>query len=354
MITTICDDSDWPDKLRDEWSALVDVASEATPFQTWEWQSSWWRHYGRGKRPHIVLVHEGETLVGLMPLVRVGGPWTSIRAMGGGPSDYLHPLARPGFEEAVARSVVEHIRSLEGVDLLDLHQVRDDRALAGKLPSSYAMSQARCLVLELPKSYDAFVQSLSKSLRYDVRRMDKPGFAATVRTLGPEEVPRGLDDFFETHRMRWRKRGLPGAFVGRRIQAFHRDWVSLAAAKGWVWLSVLELEGRTVGTLYAMRLHGTCYFYQAGFDPACAALSPGTVLVAHTVRRAIEEGLLLFDFLRGDEPYKRRWKPLRVHENLRYLQARDSVLGRLGQTWNETGARVEGKIRERLEGKGLR
>ena len=38
-----------------------------------------------------------------------------------------------------------------------------------------------------------------------------------------------------------------------------------------------------------------------------AELSPGSLCVAQAVRLAIEEGLEVFDFLRGDEPYKHRW-----------------------------------------------
>ena len=248
-----------------------------------------------------MLFRDAGALVGLMPLVRTAGPWRTVRSMGGGPSDYLHPLATAGREAEVAEALVAHLSALEGVDLVDLHQVREDRALARALPASGPMPQARCLVLDLPDTYEAFVGSLSKSLRYDVRRMDKPAFAAggaRIRTLEPDEVGAGLDAFFETHRLRWRKRGLPGAFVGGRIQAFHRDWAALAAPRGWIWLSVLEVDGAVVGTLYAMRLAQTCSFYQAGFDPAHQSISPGTLLVAHTVRRAIAEGVRTFDFLR--------------------------------------------------------
>lgn len=357
MDTSVLQVPVWSHQLRADWSALVDDSPEATPFQTFEWQSTWWKHYGRNKDPHIVLFHEGDTLVGLMPMARSTGPWRALRAMGGGPSDYLHPLARAGHEEAVSVALVAHLQDVEGIDLVDLHQVREDRALAPALPASYAMPQARCLVLDLPATYDAFLASLSKSLRYDVRRMDKPAFAAAgarIHTLEPDALDAGLDAFYETHRLRWRKRGLPGAFVGKRIQSFHRDWAALAGPKGWIWLSVLEVDGHVAGTLYAMRLGDTCYFYQAGFDPAHQSLSPGSVLVAHTVRRAIEAGVHHFDFLRGDEPYKRRWKPQHVYENVRYLQARTPLRGKVGVGWNEAGARVEGRIRERLEGKSLR
>ena len=357
LRTTVCDSPDWPAALRAAWTALVDEAPEATPFQTWEWQSTWWQHFGKRKHAHVVLFWDGDALVGIMPLVRICRTWRTLRAMGGGPSDYLHPIARPGYEDAVAQALLEHLRVVGGIDLVDLHQIREDKALGAALPPEALCPQARCLVLDLPDTYERFVASLSKSLRYDVRRMDKPAFAeggARIRTLESHELESGLNAFFETHRMRWRKRGLPGAFVGRRIQGFHRDWLALAGPRGWVWLSVFERGGETVGTLYAMRLGDTCYFYQAGFDPSCSALSPGTVLVAHTVRLAIAEGLRRFDFLRGDEPYKRRWKPQHAYANQRFLLARTPAVGQVGRRWNEQAARVEARIRDRLEGKALR
>ncbi|MEE8169416.1 MAG: GNAT family N-acetyltransferase [Phycisphaerae bacterium] len=49
------------------------------------------------------------------------------------------------------------------------------------------------------------------------------------------------------------------------------------------------------------------YYYQSGWDPAAAALSPGMLCLARAIRVAIEEGLCVFDFLRGSESYKSHW-----------------------------------------------
>ena len=73
-------------------------------------------------------------------------------------------------------------------------------------------------------------------------------------------------------------------------------------------------------------LDRTTYYYQAGFDPNNGSISPGTFLVAHTIRKAIEEGSKHFDFMRGDEPYKRRWKPQHVHRNLRLIASANGLL----------------------------
>ena len=44
--------------------------------------------------------------------------------------------------------------------------------------------------------------------------------------------------------------------------------------------------------------------YNSGFDPRLARFSPGLLLKAYLIKKAIEEKYQIFDFLRGDERYK--------------------------------------------------
>jgi CelD/BcsL family acetyltransferase involved in cellulose biosynthesis len=239
--------------------------------------------------------------------------------------------------------------------LVDLHQVRETQALVDRAPVKAKVEQAICLLLDLPSSYEEYLATLGKSLRYDVRKLEKTLFTsgrAVVEPVTEDEIGKGLDILFEQHKMRWRKRGLPGAFMGRE-QRFHHDWGRQAIRKGWLWLSILKLDGEPIGAIYAMRFGDSCYYYQAGFDPSKGSISPGTLLVAATIKRAIDEGLEHFDFLRGDEPYKRRWKPQHELKNYRLIYPRNAVRGAMGASWNEAGSKVEAKIRARLEGKGL-
>jgi CelD/BcsL family acetyltransferase involved in cellulose biosynthesis len=262
-------------------------------------------------------------------------------------------LAADGYERHVAAEVAACIDKA-GADLIDLHQVRDDQEIARQVSADVVIDQAKCLVLDLPDTYEAYLKTLSKSLRYDVKRMDKEVFStgrACVQEIGPDDLNQGLTWLFEAHRKRWRKRGLPGAFFGK-TERFHREWAAQASRNGWLWLSVLMLDAQPIGAIYAMTLGKTCFYYQAGFDPANSSISPGTLLVAHTVRRAIEHGKSQFDFLRGDEPYKRRWKPQHVRTNLRMMTAK-TALGRAGLFWNGVGSQVENRVRARLEGRGL-
>jgi len=341
--------------LRGPWRELAAEAPGATPFQTFEWQSTWWKHFGGAKVPMALVAYEGKDLVGLMPLVRTRGPWRAARPMGVGPSDYLHPIAREGQEERFAAAMLNRLTEERSVDLIDLHQVRETKPLAQAAGES--IEQATCLVLDLPDTYDDYLATLGKSLRYDVRKLDKSMFQegkATIQTYGPEDAQEGLAIFYELHNRRWKERGQwwGGAFVGRTVP-FHREWVEMAARQGWLRLSVLRLEGVPIGAIYGMAMGPTTFFYQSGFSPEHKSVSPGTLLVAHTIRTAIEEGRRHFDFMRGDEPYKRRWKPQHVLKNLRFLVPAGGLLGRMGTKWNHTGFRIESRVRERLEGKGL-
>jgi CelD/BcsL family acetyltransferase involved in cellulose biosynthesis len=340
--------------LADSWREIAESSPRATPFQTPEWQLTWWRHFGRGKSLRHLAFYEGRDLIGAYPLCVSRGPWRTLRAAGHGASDYLHPLARASHEKEVADAVSEWIGSVKGVDLVDLHQVREDQALIRTMTAHAEIEQARCLLLDLPSTYADYLTGLSKSLRYDVKRLDRELFTsgrAKIVTVGPHNLEEGMRWLFETHKKRWRKRGLPGAFLGR-LQAFHRDWAAAASQRGYLRLSALTVDNEPVGAIYAMALGDAFYFYQAGFDPAKSSISPGSLLVAHTVRQAIEEGKTRFDFLRGDEPYKRRWKPQRVFSNLRLIRA-ITPIGQSGLAWNNMGSTVERRVRQRLEGRGL-
>ncbi len=327
--------SDWFESRK--WDALVESDPEATPFQTREWAAAWWRHFGRRKKPLILQAFAGDELVGLFPLFERQSAWRAIRPIGVGPSDYLKPVARPDVRASVTDAFLDFLGSENA--LVDLHQWPFEKAPEGLI------EQATCLVVDLPATYDQYLARLSKSLRYDAKRIGRDPKLSLRDDVEPVEA---LHILLDQHERRWKSRGLPGAFVGK-ARRFHEDWAQIAHRNGWLRLTVLESEGVPIGAIYAMTMGKTCYYYQAGFDPAFKSVSPGTVLVAHAIARAIDEGVTRFDFCRGDEPYKRRWKPDHVLTNCRILLP-GPALGRVGAGWNRLAWRVEHQVRRRLEG----
>lgn len=65
-------------------------------------------------------------------------------------------------------------------------------------------------------------------------------------------------------------------------------------------------DGSVVAAAFGFEDDEAYYLYNSAFDPAAAAVSPGIVLVDCLIGKAASDGRSRFDFLKGDEVYKRR------------------------------------------------
>jgi CelD/BcsL family acetyltransferase involved in cellulose biosynthesis len=70
---------------------------------------------------------------------------------------------------------------------------------------------------------------------------------------------------------------------------------------------VLRLNDEIAAVMYGFLYNRRFYFYQHGFDDRYSRHSIGLVLMALTIRAAIDEGADAFDLLWGTEGYKSLW-----------------------------------------------
>ncbi|MGZ3442231.1 MAG: GNAT family N-acetyltransferase, partial [Polyangia bacterium] len=93
-------DGDALARLEGDWRDLLARAADPTPFQSHEWQATWWRHHGRG-RLWVLMAHDNGVMVGLMPLHIMryrGTPLRQVRFLGAPLSDFQEILAAHGHE----------------------------------------------------------------------------------------------------------------------------------------------------------------------------------------------------------------------------------------------------------------
>ena len=69
----------------------------------------------------------------------------------------------------------------------------------------------------------------------------------------------------------------------------------------------MEVDGRAAAAWYGWRIGDRYAYYQGGFDESFSSSSIGTLLLAHTIESAIEEGASVYDLLLGTEDYKLRF-----------------------------------------------
>ncbi len=284
--------------LSAEWRALHDRSALATPFQSWEWLSAWWRWKGRGT-PLILCARQGGALVGLLPLVvdnYRGLPLRRVTFMGTPLSDYQDLIAEPGREAECRDAFLQHLaQHRDRWDMLDLTDVRQGSALAAaELPASeFWLLRAHhrvCAYIALPESYGQYSRTLGEGLRFEC--------------AGEDDLPAVLDEMFELHTQSWRRRGQPGAFGDPDVRRFHHDAARQLCERGWLRLHrIADGNGATRAALYGMAHRGWAYSYVGGSDLSLAVDGPGDSLEAHAIERALADGARGYHVLRREQQY---------------------------------------------------
>lgn len=323
LTATVVADSGELAKIASEWQALAQSCTSATVFQTYEWNATWWNHFGRrlDRSLRLMLFREPACgrLVGLAPMM-VGSlhglPAKRLSFIGTGSSDYLDLVASPGSEEAVATAFYAELAKGGSWQIADLQQLRQGGLLRNHLPPNATLTYhdapgEPCPYLPLPADWDTLTRQFGKKTRANVgyysRGLHKVyevsvGFVQDQLTLDGE-----MSRLFDLHQRRWNQRWLPGVFGSRSVQRFHREVAAQLLQQGCLRLFYLRLDGVTQACLYCFAFGDRLCYYQGGFEPTFAKLSLGTVLTAHAMQSAISEERGIFDFLRGDEPYKAKW-----------------------------------------------
>lgn len=152
---------------------------------------------------------------------------------------------------------------------------------------------------------------LSANTRQQIRRSDRFYAAGEALRLERAEGAAALDAWFpeilRLHEASWQRRGQAGAFATPWLTRFHRCLMERALAAGQ--LDLLRITGGRglVGLLYNLRFRGVVYAYQSALaDPAGQPQArPGLTCHALAIAEALRRGDRIYDFLAGDQRYKR-------------------------------------------------
>ncbi|HEX7490492.1 MAG TPA: GNAT family N-acetyltransferase [Candidatus Limnocylindrales bacterium] len=335
------------------WDSLVDRTQWATPFSRHCVQKAWWDAYGATAHDQtLVMVDTAapEIIVGIVPLMHRHelepgdlAARTTIRHQPGpalrpvpasatavffGASyhaDYATVLAAPDDLNAVCEAVVAALAAQDQSrwDVVDVRRLRAGDPATDALAKSFEWIAPQaglrvtreqedvCPVLTLAPGMDfeAYLGTLDKKERHEIRRKIRRAEAAgEVKLESSADPVADLDAFVELHQKRWGAEGLfPPTEGGAASRRFFAGLFEDCAPTGIVDLSFLTVGGRRIAAGVTFDDGEAVYYYNAGVEPEARELSPGVVMVACYIQRAIALGRSRVDFLRGDEPYKYEW-----------------------------------------------
>jgi CelD/BcsL family acetyltransferase involved in cellulose biosynthesis len=360
-------------RLRPAWNELLARSAGNELTLTPDWLLTWWRVYGplQGRQLRLALFFDAGRLVGLAPLLRrrhwyaPGVPFRRLEFLGSGEreghaicSPYLNVLAERGAEEAVARALAEAVAAgvLGSWDEVVLPMMAGDGPMPELLVASFrrsglpaeSVATGGAPYVPLPPTWDAYLQRLSPDHRRllvrSLRAFDAygGGTCRVERVAGPADLERGKRILIGLHHARWQQASQAGVFRSPLFLRFHDEVMPWLLEQGALELTWMSVRGEPVAAVYAMVWAGKVYFYQTGRQPDLPGqLRPGAVLIAHTLRSAIEAGRREFDFLPGVSRYKREMA-LAVRPLVCVRVVRPCLVERLRRLaqWGRGGARL--------------
>ncbi|HEX8159998.1 MAG TPA: GNAT family N-acetyltransferase, partial [Solirubrobacteraceae bacterium] len=289
------------------WDALA--LQVGSVFATYEWISTWWRHFGAGRSLHLVACRASDDrLVAILPLyVHRQAGLRVVRFLGHGAADECGPICAPADRPAVGRALRRQINLLRA-DVLLVEQVPASFGWDALIGARVLRSEGSPIVRFHTSSWQQLVAGWGSNMKKQVggrlvRKLQREHGLIFRVTASAEELATDIETLLHLHAARWGQE--TPAFSARAD--FHREFVGLALRRGWLRLLLMELDGRAAAALYNVRFADAEAYYQSGRDPAWSQRPVGLLIIAEAIRLAQQAGLGEFRFGRGGEEYKYRF-----------------------------------------------
>lgn len=344
----------------DDWDLFASSVG-STVYMSYDWCCTWWKHYGKDKMLVIVIFHDEDNIVAILPM-------------------YIDDFTLPFFHVRVARIVgsnippkvfdppIEEERSdqifITLVKVM-IEILKCDTVSFGPLSSQYGpLSKIRdaCQMATdvvglfeeiyvdvhtlwfLPNSFEIFLNSLGKNERKNRRKYElrylKSRYGVKVDILSTKGVVEGeFEKFQEMHTRQWQSEGKPGHFnAWPGAISYNSELVRILSNKKRVRLIQISADNEVISWQYGF-VFGKRFFWELPARVVGDEWNPfdlGRTGVANMIQWAIEDGMEEVAGGLGHYDYKVR------------LGAKEFDTIRVRVTAKSLKSRIKSKILDRL------
>jgi Acetyltransferase (GNAT) domain len=348
--------------LERDWNAALAQGPRDEPMLRHEWVRAWIENFAPSLHLRVFVARAGKTLAAAVPLIEYqeasthtcfvpmktwatpcndhsqrGGILLGARGVEALPALFARIAAEPGWDRLRLRDLPEGAAEWQLKDIAESRGHPCGVWISQRSPY-LALPQApvrtvgpegdpRGRFAEIEARVDAKFRA---NLRRRRRRLAETG-ELRYRVLDGKDaaaLDSGLADLYAIEASGWKGRG--GTAIAQRpeLVGFYTQIARDAAKRGALALGLLEHGGKPIAAHLSFLHAGRAFLLKLGYDEALREHSPGQQLIADAIKDACARGLLEFDFLGPDMPWKQDWEPaLRTHAWL--IIFRPTKVGRL-------------------------
>jgi len=298
------------DELTSSWNRLRHSLTWSCIFVLPAWLKAWWEALGRDYQPYLRTLWDGQKIIGFAPLM-VNNE-TAYLIGSADVCDYLDFAIVPGAESDFFEALLDDLRN-RGIRKLDLRPLHSDSTvLKHLLPVARkrgydvdCSTEAVCLELDLPTTWDEYLGTLDGKQRHEVRRkLRRLWETANVEfhcLEGDRKVEGHLDVFLKLFAL---SRSEKANFMGPKMESFFKSLARAMADIGLLRFGVLQVNGVPAAMTMGFDYDGSHYLYNSAYDPQFGHLSVGLLSKVLCLKESIQKGMNKWNFLKGAEPYK--------------------------------------------------
>jgi len=322
-------------RLRQDWNRLSRTAGLPNVFMTYDWFQTWnqrraQEHRKGVRRPHVLVLKRDEAVAGVVPLIYRASPRFGFQVRRleslASPADY-NDLVMGDDPAGQIEAIVDFLAATKNHwDLIDLQSLREIGDIRTRLESALSRAnlpyrvvpQEHCSYLPIEANWPELIRKLSQSERREgmglrtlrnkqhrLERMRAEGLRVRI-IENPQDEPALLEELIAIEKQEYIGQEMMGRFVGRFRGEFQCLFDTLGP-QGWLFVALMELRSRPIAWLMGFRCGRKLWYYQGAYDHSFSRLSPGTMLFLAVLDYGFSHGYQEYDFLTGDEPYKKVW-----------------------------------------------
>lgn len=326
------------DDLRDAWNGLDRADEFGSVFSSFGFMRAF---LASAEDPWTVLViRDGDRVAAVLPVVHaVERRGVKVLRFGGAPlADYTGLLVESGRESdaipELAAAVAEMVWDVVTTgDSMDPRMGRLADALGGEGVVE-VVAETPCPIVELPEDLETYLAGRSRKGRQKLRRYRRsleelPGFA--VLTVEADGVDAVLGPVAALWRRRWQR---PTDRLESIVRGAHQEGLLRA--------HLLTCDaGPIAGNVFLVDPgRRTWSYFFGGMNPEFEEMGPGRASLLEGIDRAIGEGQVALDLLRGAEEYKKtftREQRIAVARSVRRATLRNRGVALMGKVATRIG-----------------
>ena len=303
------------DELETNWNNVYARDAHAQIFLSWSWLRGWLevvpnQWFILALRPKI-----DSPYVGFFPLAMRSLQWHNVnvyRALqtcAHPVADYTGFICLPEYEKDGIKNFAHYIDSNIQWDVFHVKDIQDTRLNIFTKHFSENNFQiirnpgAICPYISLPDDWEEYLLNYisrkpRKNLRNSLRKIEQNS-DFYLSSIQADNLEKQIETLLELWQIKWGKQ--PSSVLNT-----YRSVFSSCAKNNSLWIDILWDKSTPVaGTgIYVEKEKKVLYGQMTGFNPEYNKLSPGRVIIAFSIQKAIDNQLTNYDLLRGDLDYK--------------------------------------------------